>query len=82
MMRDEDFGRLAARTNMRAATLAMARCILVDGLSAAAAGREFGRPRDVASRAAGRIRAEAQREHACPECGRRFDGGAAVGKPA
>lgn len=65
---------------MRAATLAMARRILVDGLSAAAAGREFDRPRDVASRAAGRIRAEALREHACPECGRGFEAGAAVGK--
>jgi len=58
-----DFDRLAARTSLRAAALAMARRILVDGLSAAAAGREFGRPRDVASRAAGRIRAEAVREN-------------------
>ena len=71
-MRPADFERLAARTNMRAATLAMVRRILVDGLSAAAAGREFDRPRDVASRAAGRIRSEALREHACPECGRAF----------
>ena len=71
-MTPADFDRLAARTNLREVSLAMARRILVDGLSAAAAGREFGRPRDVASRAAGRIRAEALRAHACPECGRAF----------
>lgn len=79
-MTPADFDRLAARTSLRAATLAMARRILVDGLSAAAAGREFGRPRDVASRAAGRIRAEALREQSCPECGRGFEVGATVGK--
>ncbi|MCC6719149.1 MAG: hypothetical protein IT555_14800 [Acetobacteraceae bacterium] len=50
-MTPADFDRLAARTNLREVSLAMARRILVDGLSAAAAGREFGRPRDVASRA-------------------------------
>lgn len=69
-MSPADFNRLAARTRLRATSLAMARRILVDGLSAAAAGRECARPRDVASRAAGRIRAEALRELACPECGR------------
>lgn len=69
-MRDADFDRLAARTSLRAVARAMARRILVDGLSAAAAGREFGRPRDVANRAAWRIREEAAREKSCAECGR------------
>jgi hypothetical protein len=67
-----DFDRLAARTNLRAVSLAMARRILVDGLSAAAAGREVGKSRTLASRAEWRIRAEALREQACPECGRAF----------
>ena len=49
-----------------------ARRILVDGLSAAAAGREVGKSRTLASRAEWRIRAEALRERACPECGREF----------
>lgn len=71
-MRNEDFNRLAARTSLRATSLAMARRILVDGLSAAAAGREQRKNRAEASRAAARIRAEALREHSCPECGRAF----------
>ena len=71
-MTPADFDRLAARTNLRAASLRMARRILVDGLSAAAAGREAGKSRALASRAEWRIRAEALREQACPQCGRAF----------
>jgi hypothetical protein len=71
-MTPADFDRLAARTNLRAVSRAMARRILVDGLSAAAAGREVGKSRTLASRAEWRIRAEALREKSCPECGRAF----------
>lgn len=66
-MNNADFDRLAARTRMRATARAMARRILVDGLSAAAAGREVGRSRDLASKAAKRIRAEELREQECAE---------------
>lgn len=71
-MTPADFDRLAARTRMRATALARARRVLVDGLSAAAAGREVGRSRDLASKAAQRIRAEALREKVCKECRRPF----------
>ena len=65
-----DFDRLAARTRLRPASLRMARRILVDGLSAAAAGREVGKTRVLASRAEWRIRALAVEEQSCPTCGR------------
>ncbi len=61
-MSPADFDRLVARTNMRAISRQMARRILVDGLSAAAAGREVGKSRALASRAEWRIRAEAAAE--------------------
>jgi hypothetical protein len=67
---DITFDRLAARTNMRPISRQMARRILVDGLSAAAAGREVGKSRALASRAEWRIRAEAAQAGACPTCGR------------
>ncbi len=70
MMLPAEFDHLAAKTRMRGAALQMARRVLVDGLSAAAAARELGRTRSEASRAEWRIRAEALREQACPECGR------------
>ena len=66
----ENFDRLAARTRLRAAARQMARRILVDGLSAAAAGRECGKSRALASRAEWRIRALAADEGCCPTCGR------------
>ena len=69
-MTTADFDRLAARTRMRPASLRMARRILVDGLSAAAAGREVGKSRALASRAEWRVRAEAAQAGACPTCGR------------
>ena len=72
MMQPSDFGRLAARTNLREPSLSMAYRILVNGMSAAAAGRAYNRPRDVANRAAWRIRAEASKEKSCPECGRAY----------
>lgn len=75
-MTPADFDRLAARTRMWPASRAMARRILVDGLSAAAAGREAGKSRALACRAASIIRAAALRaalrERACPTCGRAF----------
>ncbi len=73
MMIPAEFERLAAKTRMRGPALQMARRVLVDGLSAAAAGRELGRTRSEASRAEWRIRAEALQEQACPECGRRLN---------
>ena len=69
-MTPADFDRLADRTRMRPASLRMARRILVDGLSAAAAGREVGKSRVLACRAEWRIRAEAAQADACPTCGR------------
>jgi hypothetical protein len=69
-MTGADFDRCAAKTRLATTARAMARRILVDGLSAAAAGREAGRTRSEAARAAARIRAEAMREQSCPECGR------------
>ena len=66
----ENFDRLAGRTRLGAASLQMARRILVDGLSAAAAGRECGKSRALASRAEWRIRALAADEGCCPTCGR------------
>lgn len=80
-MTPTDFDRLIARTNMRAISRQMARRILVDGLSAAAAGREVGKSRALASRAQQRVRAEAVDEQrrlqaaaaqagSCPACGR------------
>lgn len=65
-----EFARLAARTRMRPGSLRMARRILVDGLSAAAAGRECGKSRALASRAEWCIRALALQEQSCPQCGR------------
>ncbi len=82
-MTNADFDRLVARTNMRAISRQMARRILVDDLSAAAAGREVGKSRALASRAEWRIRAEAAAEarrlqadaaqaEYCPMCRRAF----------
>lgn len=65
-----EFDRLAAKTRIGPLVRQMARRVLVDGVSAAQAGREAGRTRSEASRAAWRIRAEALHELACPECGR------------
>ena len=64
------FNRLADRTRLGAVARQMARRILVDGLSAAAAGRECGKSRALASRAEWRIRALAADEGCCPTCGR------------
>jgi hypothetical protein len=64
-MTPEDFSRLADRTRMSQTNRWMARLVLVDGLSAAAAGREARKSRALASRSAVRIRAEALREVAC-----------------
>lgn len=69
-MTPADFDRLAEATQLGQTMRAIARRILVDGLSAAEAGREFGKSRAEASRAEWRIKAEALREQACPECGR------------
>ena len=69
-MTPADFARLLAGTHLWPVQAGMARRILVDGLSAAAAGREVGKTRSEASRAAGVIRAKALKEHSCPTCGR------------
>lgn len=65
-----DFAALAARTRLWPDAREMARRILVDGITAAEAGREAGKSRTEASRAAWRVRAEALREAVCPTCGR------------
>ena len=69
-MTPETFDRLADRTRLGAVARQMARRILVGGLSAAAAGREVGRSRALASRAEWRIRALAEAEGCCQCCGR------------
>lgn len=69
-MTPADFDRLAAKTSLKPRALGMARRILVDGISAAQAGREAGRTRSEASRAEWRIRTEALHEHICPTCHR------------
>ena len=68
----EEFERLAARTRMHESGVIMARRVLVDGLSAAKAGREIGKSRALASRAVNTIRAAARRDEKCPMCGRDF----------
>ncbi len=68
-MRPGDFDRFAAKTRLKADARAMARRILVDGLTAAAAGQEFGKTRSEADRAARRVRTVAVQEHSCPCCG-------------
>ena len=74
-MTPQEFARLLAGTHLWPVQASMARRILVDGFSAAAAGREAGRTRSEASRAARTVRAQAL---VCPTCGRKV--GAALGK--
>ena len=69
-MTPDNFDRLLAHTRLRPVQAGMARRILVDGISAAAAGREVGKTRSEASRAAWVIRAQALQEQSCPTCGR------------
>lgn len=69
-MTPADFDRLLARTQLWPVQAGMARRILVDGISAAAAGREVGKAPSEASRAARVIRAQALQEQSCPTCGR------------
>lgn len=71
-MEPEEFERLATLTRMRGNARIMARRVLVDGLSAAAAARELGKHRSEASRAVKRIEDAALQEHICPRCGRPF----------
>ena len=71
-MTHEEFDVLVSRTRLRATAANMARRVFVDGLSAAAAGREAGRTRSEASRAVGIIRdvAAAAARLVCPKCGK------------
>ena len=69
-MTPDNFDRLLARTRLKSVQAGMARRILVDGLSAAAAGREVGKTRSEASRAAWVVRTQALQKQSCPTCGR------------
>ena len=69
LLSEAEFNRLVDLTRIGPSSRIMARRVLVDGISAARAGREQGKSRVLASRAVNTVKRAALIGHRCPHCG-------------